>query len=109
VSSFSFSLHPLTHFLHWPPLVIFQVTFGLSALDQYRPIGLSACLERPADSQEGDVIKGELSCAPNSRNNRDLDIVFDYQIEGSNDTKGQMVYKMYVHLARLGGCIVGTN
>ena len=48
--------------------------------------------------QENDVIKGEVSCAPNSRNNRDLDIVFDYQIEGSNSSSGQMVYKMYVHL-----------
>jgi hypothetical protein len=60
-------------------------------------LGLSAFVERPANDQEGDVIKGELSCAPNSRNNRDLDIVFDYQIEGSNETTGQMVYKMYVH------------
>ena len=71
--------------------------------DQSRLISLS---ERPANKQEGDVIKGELSCAPNSRNNRDLDIVFDYQIEGSNETKGQMVYKMYVQLhsrRRLGG------
>ena len=48
--------------------------------------------------QENDIIKGEVSCAPNSRNNRDLDIVFDYQIEGSNSSSGQMVYKMYVHL-----------
>jgi protein arginine N-methyltransferase 1 len=42
------------------------------------------------------VIKGELSCAPNSRNNRDLDIVVDYEVVGSEPTKGQMVYKMYV-------------
>lgn len=40
------------------------------------------------------MIRGELSCAPNARNNRDLDIVVDYEVVGSEATKGQMVYKM---------------
>ena len=48
-------------------------------------------------SQENDVIRGELSCAPNARNNRDLDIVVDYEVVGEEATKGQMVYKMYVY------------
>ncbi|BEI91319.1 uncharacterized protein CcaverHIS019_0401390 [Cutaneotrichosporon cavernicola] len=43
---------------------------------------------------EGDVIKGELTCAPNARNNRDLDIVIDYEVEGAEAVKGSMTYKM---------------
>jgi protein arginine N-methyltransferase 1 len=35
-----------------------------------------------------------LSCAPNSRNNRDLDIVLDYEVVGTEATKGTMTYKM---------------
>ncbi|PWN51502.1 S-adenosyl-L-methionine-dependent methyltransferase [Violaceomyces palustris] len=42
----------------------------------------------------GDVITGKLSCAPNTKNNRDLDIVIDYEVKGSSSDKGQMVYKM---------------
>jgi protein arginine N-methyltransferase 1 len=48
----------------------------------------------PLTNQEGDVIKGTLSCAPNDRNNRDLDIVIDWEVSGSEPTKGSMVYKM---------------
>ncbi|GMK58803.1 hypothetical protein CspeluHIS016_0602450 [Cutaneotrichosporon spelunceum] len=44
---------------------------------------------------EGDVIKGELTCAPNARNNRDLDIVIDYEVQGAEAVKGSMTYKMY--------------
>ncbi len=52
-------------------------------------------IHRPADMvQEGESIRGELSCAPNARNNRDLDIVVDYEVVGEQATKGQMVYKM---------------
>ena len=43
---------------------------------------------------ENDVIKGTLSCAPNARNNRDLDIVIDYEVEGEAAEKGSMTYKM---------------
>lgn len=43
---------------------------------------------------EGDVIKGELTCAPNARNNRDLDIVIDYEVQGAEAVKGSMTYKM---------------
>jgi protein arginine N-methyltransferase 1 len=44
--------------------------------------------------QEGESIRGQLSCAPNARNNRDLDIVVDYEVTGDQATSGQMVYKM---------------
>ena len=44
--------------------------------------------------QEGDTIRGTLSCAPNSRNNRDLDIEIEYEVEGNLESKGKMVYKM---------------
>lgn len=46
--------------------------------------------------QEGETIRGELSCAPNSRNNRDLDIVIDWEVEGQEPCKGSMTYKMCV-------------
>jgi protein arginine N-methyltransferase 1 len=42
------------------------------------------------------VIKGQLTCAPNARNNRDLDIEIEYEVEGSEAVKGQMTYKMCV-------------
>jgi hypothetical protein len=45
---------------------------------------------------EGEVVRGTLSCAPNARNNRDLDIEIDYEVEGQAESKGRMVYKMYV-------------
>lgn len=46
------------------------------------------------NDQEGESIRGQLSCAPNARNNRDLDIVVDYEVTGDQATSGQMVYKM---------------
>ncbi|CCU97870.1 unnamed protein product [Malassezia sympodialis ATCC 42132] len=45
---------------------------------------------------EGDVIEGELSCAPNERNPRDLDISLAYKLQGKNTTEAKMDYKMYV-------------
>ena len=43
---------------------------------------------------QGDAITGRLSCAPNERNNRDLDIVIDYAVQGEAATSGRMEYKM---------------
>ncbi len=41
---------------------------------------------------EGEKIRGTLTCAPNERNNRDLDITIDY---GTTDgLRGEMRYKM---------------
>lgn len=47
----------------------------------------------------GDVIKGTLSCAPNQRNNRDLDISIKYT--PPRDLEVQMDYRMCVILAPL--------
>lgn len=44
--------------------------------------------------QQGDKVRGTLKCAPNSRNNRDLDIKIDYEVEGAEPVKGNMTYKM---------------
>ncbi|KAJ3999280.1 S-adenosyl-L-methionine-dependent methyltransferase [Lentinula boryana] len=44
---------------------------------------------------EGDTISGRLSCAPNQRNNRDLDISISYQ-SVQDPTMTTMAYKMYV-------------
>ncbi|CAA7260617.1 unnamed protein product [Cyclocybe aegerita] len=43
---------------------------------------------------ENDRIVGHLSCAPNSRNNRDLDITIKYKLE-SDEQEAVMHYKMY--------------
>jgi len=42
----------------------------------------------------GDTIKGTLKCAPNSKNNRDLDIVMDYELDGMTPAKGRGEYQM---------------
>ncbi|KAN0060076.1 Nuclear SAM-dependent mono-and asymmetric methyltransferase [Thecaphora frezii] len=44
---------------------------------------------------ENDQITGRLSCRPNAKNNRDLDIVIDYEVKGAAGTQGRMEYKMY--------------
>ncbi|KAK4687472.1 type I protein arginine methyltransferase, partial [Tremellales sp. Uapishka_1] len=70
----NFSTGPQAKYTHWKQTVF------------YTPDTLTV--------SEGDVIRGKLSCAPNARNNRDLDIVIDYEVTGAEATKGQMVYKM---------------
>ncbi|WOO85876.1 Protein arginine N-methyltransferase 1 [Vanrija pseudolonga] len=70
----NFSTGPHAKYTHWKQTVF------------YTPETLTV--------SEGDVIKGTLSCAPNSRNNRDLDIVIEYEVEGAEPTKGVMEYKM---------------
>ena len=44
---------------------------------------------------EGDKIKGELTCSPNARNNRDLDIKIKYSTTGEPN-EVTMDYKMCV-------------
>jgi protein arginine N-methyltransferase 1 len=48
---------------------------------------------------EGETVAGRLSCAPNARNNRDLDIVITYTSRGETHT---MEYKMCVFLSCAG-------
>ncbi|KAL7422446.1 Nuclear SAM-dependent mono-and asymmetric methyltransferase [Cryptotrichosporon argae] len=69
-----FSTGPHAKYTHWKQTVF------------YTPDTLTV--------SEGDTIRGTLSCAPNARNNRDLDIVVDYEVSGADAQKGQMVYKM---------------
>ncbi|MCO5590054.1 hypothetical protein L7F22_044023 [Adiantum nelumboides] len=42
----------------------------------------------------GESISGTLSCAPNAKNNRDLDIVFEYELEGSQPIKAKAEFQM---------------
>ncbi|WVR05144.1 hypothetical protein IAU60_002156 [Kwoniella sp. DSM 27419] len=70
----NFSTGPHAQYTHWKQTVF------------YTPDTLTV--------SEGDVIQGELYCAPNSRNNRDLDIEIEYEVAGSETTKNKMVYKM---------------
>ena len=42
----------------------------------------------------GDSITGTLKCAPNAKNNRDLDIVMDYELDGMAPAKGRGEYQM---------------
>jgi protein arginine N-methyltransferase 1 len=50
----------------------------------------------PADVtvSQGDTISGTLNCAPNKRNNRDLDISITFGVR--DDPKQTFEYKMYV-------------
>jgi type I protein arginine methyltransferase len=57
----------------------------------------------PISVLNGDFIEGTVSCAPNARNNRDLDIVIEYKLDASATDGGQgrqsedrIEYKMYV-------------
>lgn len=45
---------------------------------------------------QGDSITGRLSCSPNTRNNRDLDITISYK--AGNDAENSIHYKMCVFL-----------
>ena len=48
--------------------------------------------------QNGDAIIGEISVAPNAKNNRDLDIVIEYSVTGSasDNKKERIEYRMCV-------------
>jgi len=41
-----------------------------------------------------DVIKGRISCVPNGKNPRDLDIKISWKVEGEVPSEGQMTYQM---------------
>ena len=43
---------------------------------------------------EGETITGHIKCSPNARNNRDLDIVLDYELKGAMPGKDSIAYKM---------------
>ncbi|KAK2464328.1 hypothetical protein APHAL10511_003785 [Amanita phalloides] len=68
-----FSTGPHAQYTHWKQTVF------------YTPSTVVA--------HEGDVIEGTLTCAPNQRNNRDLDISIKYTTP--DGTKINMGYKMY--------------
>ena len=51
----------------------------------------------------GQKITGQLSCAPNARNNRDLDITIAYKVEGGEET--EVHYKMCVVLSFFSLCL----
>lgn len=69
-----FSTGPHAKYTHWKQTVF------------YTPDTLTV--------SEGDVVKGTLKCSPNARNNRDLDIEIDYEVQGVEAVKNKMVYKM---------------
>ena len=57
----------------------------------------------------GDHIVGTLSCAPNARNNRDLDIGFRYKVEGETEEK-HIQYKMCViYFSHFEGGVIPTR
>ncbi|KAJ2919910.1 hypothetical protein MD484_g392, partial [Candolleomyces efflorescens] len=69
-----FSTGPHAQYTHWKQTVF------------YTPSALTV--------SEGDKIVGNLSCAPNKRNNRDLDIEISYKVEGSEEEEVKFQYKM---------------
>ncbi|CAD6571034.1 MAG: type I protein arginine N-methyltransferase Rmt1 [Tremellales sp. Tagirdzhanova-0007] len=84
-----FSTGPHAKYTHWKQTVFYTpdtLTVSASLL-----IG---CPKRFSSSQENDTIRGHLSCSPNPRNNRDLDIQIDYEVNGAMAIQGSMTYKM---------------
>ncbi|KAI0266986.1 S-adenosyl-L-methionine-dependent methyltransferase [Gloeopeniophorella convolvens] len=73
----SFSTGPHAKYTHWKQTVF------------YTPDTLTI--------SEGENITGELSCAPNARNNRDLDITISYSTRDSSQKREEyrVEYKMY--------------
>ncbi|SJK97217.1 probable HMT1-hnRNP arginine N-methyltransferase [Armillaria ostoyae] len=69
-----FSTGPQAHYTHWKQTVF------------YTPSTLTV--------SQGEPITGTLSCAPNARNNRDLDIKITYKTPREQETA--IHYKMYV-------------
>lgn len=76
-----FSTGPHAKYTHWKQTVF------------YTPETLTV--------SQGQVINGTLDCAPNKVNNRDLDIVIEYAVEGgaADAPMTKVEYKMYVHVA----------
>lgn len=52
-------------------------------------------LKEPLQVCEGDKVRGTISCSPNARNNRDLDIAIDYSFEGKNMQTNGIVSQQY--------------
>ncbi|KAI8323305.1 S-adenosyl-L-methionine-dependent methyltransferase [Martensiomyces pterosporus] len=70
-----FSTGPFAKYTHWKQTVF------------YTTDTLTVC--------KGDVIKGNLTCAPNAENPRDLDIAIGYELEGKEaTTKDHVQYRM---------------
>ncbi|KAJ2846382.1 Nuclear SAM-dependent mono-and asymmetric methyltransferase [Coemansia brasiliensis] len=70
-----FSTGPFSRYTHWKQTVF------------YTRDTLTVC--------KGDTIKGNISCAPNSENPRDLDITIDYQHSGKEESsEGHMEFRM---------------
>ena len=71
-----FSTGPHSRYTHWKQTVF------------YTPNTLTV--------SQGDTIEGRLTCTPNVRNPRDLDISIRYNVVGPNPVSGELAYKMYV-------------
>ncbi|KAG8778640.1 hypothetical protein FRC15_010647 [Serendipita sp. 397] len=74
-----FSTGPHSQYTHWKQTVFYTID-TMSVVQE-------------------DKIKGTLSCAPNERNNRDLDIVIEYELDGADgaigrEAKERIEYKM---------------
>ncbi|KIY69543.1 protein arginine n-methyltransferase [Cylindrobasidium torrendii FP15055 ss-10] len=69
-----FSTGPHAQYTHWKQTVF------------YTPSNLAV--------SEGDTIHGEITCAPNGRNPRDLDITLAYKINEDENTATDVKYKM---------------
>lgn len=69
-----FSTGPHSRGTHWKQTVFYTA----------EPLALHA----------GESIKGTLHCAPNARNNRDLDISIQFRTEGEVPAQGELTFKM---------------
>lgn len=55
---------------------------------------------------EGQDVQGRVTCAPNTRNNRDLDITFEYEVQAESGVAGGATPKTVVHYKM---CVFGVK
>jgi len=86
-----FSTGPHAQYTHWKYVSNLALVFGYSILSNRQTVFYTPSTITITQGQE---ITGELSCSPNARNNRDLDITISYSVGDEEEHK--VDYKMCV-------------
>lgn len=86
-----FSTGPHAQYTHWKYVCNPALLFGHSILLNRQTVFYTPSTITITDGQE---ITGEVSCSPNARNNRDLDITISYSL--GEEKENIVVYKMCV-------------
>lgn len=90
-------LTPSVHFFFRPLLSLDSPLFSPAFLSQQPPSNLTETVFYLSDMhtvEQGDKLTGELTCAPNGKNPRDLDIVIDYKVQSKTGGGEKREYRM---------------